>query len=80
MTYAHRNGETEAPTVPGLYWFRGTCELWTGIINLQMALHTIGREGRLLAWEELSQEHLPMQCFAGQWWRPIVPPWEGEAK
>ena len=75
-TYTHRNGETEAPTKPGKYWFRGIATTWTGRINLQIALDAIDEDGRLLVWEERSWEHLPVGHFAGQWWGPIAPPWE----
>lgn len=74
--YIHRNGETTPPTMPGKYWFRGVTSLWTGRINLQLALDCIERDGRILAWEERSQEHLLVVHFDGQWWGPIAPPWE----
>ena len=76
MIYTHRNGETEAPTMPGKYWFLGVCQLRTGEINLQIALDLIGSDGRMLAWEERSQDLLTMGHFTGQWWGPIVAPWE----
>lgn len=75
-TYTHRNGETTPPAEPGKYWFNGRASLWTGEIVLQQAVDAIGRDGRVLVWEERSQEHLPVAQFTGQWWGPIVPPWE----
>lgn len=76
MVYTHRNGETEAPTVPGKYWFDGSAILWTGEIKLRQALDAIGRDSRILVWEERSLEHLPVAQFSGQWFGPIVAPWE----
>ena len=75
MIYTHRNGETEVPTKPGKYWFRGEVTLWSGSINLQLALDCIEQGGRILAWEERSQEHIAVKQLAGQWWGPVVPPW-----
>ncbi len=74
--YSHRNGETEAPTLPGKYWFEGVCKLATGRINLQIILNCIGRDDRIMAWEERSAEYLHGHCFAGTWWGPILAPWE----
>lgn len=74
-TYAHRNGDTEAPTMPGKYWFSGTATLWTGRINLRTVLDCTERDGRILAWEERSQYYLLLGHFAGQWWGPVEPPW-----
>lgn len=76
VAYTHHNGETEAPTMLGKYWFLGVCQLRTGEINLQIALDLIGSDGRMLAWEERSQDLLTMGHFNGQWWGPIVTPWE----
>ncbi len=76
--YGHRNGETEAPSVEdligtGVYWFRGTVTSWdcgtydvTGLVECTLA-H---------AYNDVCGETLDKNSYTGQWWGPIVAPWE----
>jgi hypothetical protein len=87
VTYTHRNGETEPPTIEGMYWFRGKgrsefgygpttieCEgrTWVRFSELDGAIYGpfVSIEGN-----ELLQIGLEVE---GQWYGPIVPPWEDE--
>lgn len=74
MTYTHRNGETEAPTVPGKYWLKGSC-LSYAIADL---IPVIAEDDHLCAWRPYWGEGWfeRMEHFTGQWWGPIVAPWE----
>lgn len=79
-TYTHRNGETEAPTEDGFigtgrYWFKGEmtsgdCGTYqiVGIVECYLA-HVYNDE---------TGETLPKSACVGQWWGPIVPPWQSE--
>ncbi len=75
MTYTHRNGEKEAPTVMGVYWFRGqysNSEIQQNLYRLQhypetgdwVCVDTFGSEDTYHSHE-----------FNGQWWGPVASPW-----
>ena len=75
LAYAHRNGETTAPTMPGAYWFKGRCHA-RDIVDLTPVMVT--DDHKILAWlpgwdggqfEEIGY-------FAGRWWGPVIAPWE----
>lgn len=74
VVYAHRNGETEAPAVPGLYWFRGQCH-GTAIAQIIPAIKDT--TGEILIWRPFLDDgwYESKQHFDGQWWGPIAPPW-----
>ena len=80
MTYPHRNGETEAPTVPGLYWFRSSAHSWFPEQEFQRPIHVLNTSGEALAWNDGRQSYDEIDDFVGKWWGPIVAPWESEAK
>lgn len=80
MTYSHRNGETEPPTVEGWYWFQGAITYrgmqdlpWWGLVAVpsyrghvaSMRPHT---QSNILA-------HVNLDETKGRWWGPIEPPW-----
>lgn len=75
--YTHRNGETEPPTVEGKYWFRGSI----GDVDLDAGITTVAldKTGRLMAWDFHFDMQQYMTEFAGQWWGPLVAPWETAA-
>ena len=73
-SYTHRNGETEAPTIPGQYWFTGHCQGE----KIKEIIPVIAENNTFCAWRPVfgdgwfeRSEH-----FNGQWWGPIVAPWE----
>lgn len=78
MTYSHRNGETELPTVAGWFWLKG------GITDdWQEEMFVLVRKERskkvewrayTVAWEPLLLAELQ-----GQWWGPVQAPWESDA-
>lgn len=72
--YSHRNGETDAPTIPGTYWFKGTVNWW-----YRGALTTTNSDCTA-AWDDTTNHpsFLDISCHLGQWWGPIAAPWEGE--
>lgn len=81
--YAHRNGETEPPTEPGAYWFKG--DYYYGRLgddrfrrSEQLLLQVEQDENRFYFDEFASDEGRTSGHFAGQWWGPIVPPWEAK--
>lgn len=76
--YAHRNGETALPTEPGRYWFRGTCGISEEVANVIEVTITGGKNGGLMAWSPnwSGGWHEDIEEFSGQWWGPLVPPWE----
>lgn len=66
--YVHRNGETEAPVIPGGYWFKGACST-----HQYPVAHMVDLSGGLIFID--SEPHKP-SAFVGQWWGPVIPPWE----
>lgn len=71
--YSHRTGETEPPVIEGYYWLDGTLDNNTpfrGIVTVKAhdehpLLYPVGYDG----WFHPDE-------LRGQWWGPIVPPWE----
>lgn len=64
--YTHRNGETEPPTEPGNYWFKGVL----------LFLDSPGREREETTLIVNVSLDFVLDKYEGQWWGPIVPPWE----
>lgn len=66
-TYSHRNGETEAPTLMGKYWFLG----WRtnmGTSTRVMDTLDLWSDGRIYGDS--------IDAYAGQWWGPVQAPWK----
>lgn len=76
MTYTHRNGEAESPTVPGQYWFRGYRENDAKRFDEQkiVLVDKFLDEIRIDPHEYWTCQE--PKKWAGEWWGPIVPPWE----
>lgn len=74
MAFAHRNGETEAPTTPGRYWFKGAMDGWTRAVFTTV----VATDKGVMAWNDMSHvdSFTDISQFEGQWWGPVVPPWE----
>lgn len=69
QTYTHRNGETMAPAELGKYWFNG----WytnTGTSKRIMDTLDLWSDGRVYGDS--------IDTYVGQWWGPIVSPWEAQ--
>lgn len=78
MIYTHRNGETEAPTVPGRYWFRGTVD------DRRKVFLTHAKKYPSLGWmayddDERVESYIEIDRWKGEWWGPVAPPWEQSA-
>jgi len=66
--YAHRNGETDAPTADGFYWYLDNdTEYQYGVVNIV--------DGYVFGSLSKSDDGY-LELFEGQWWGPVVPPWE----
>lgn len=71
--YSHRNGETDAPTKRGYYWFSGMAgdEPYEDMITvLQWA------SGENLV--AMGADTTDLLEFKGKWFGPIVPPWDSD--
>lgn len=68
MNYTHRNGETDAPTVDGAYWFDGFRTQPSG-----NRIHVMDILKRI---DGVIERHDAPASWDGQWWGPIVAPWE----
>ena len=66
QTYSHRNGETEPPTVNGWYWYYHEDD-WYGMYHVTGDRYELGPISGVLSEE-----------FEGQWWGPVVAPWEAD--
>lgn len=79
--YSHRNGETEAPTADGAYWFRGKrFHRWNTPADSGDWHDDTGsllncRDGDV---EPYGGYWTCGRCTAtdGQWWGPVLAPWE----
>lgn len=80
MTYSHRNGESELPTIEGYYWRRNEpYSRHTPIVQVFRDLDSSrGEEARLfmLALGMVSEIELSAYGDEMQWWGPVTPPWE----
>ena len=76
QTYTHRNGETTPPTVDGYYWFVGQ------VVKPGQVRGKHHREvGKVYAFQApapflISGKRVTVKNCAGQWWGPLLPPWE----
>jgi len=72
--YTHRNGETTAPTVRGLYWFNG---IWCSVA-IPAAMVYVLDDGNAIGWylmgETLRALFGKLPEFDGRWWGPVVAP------
>lgn len=68
--YAHRNGETAPPTEPGKYWF--VCDKWRDTVDV------IPSASMLMAFDPHTNRYYDVRDsrMSGQWWGPVVAPWE----
>lgn len=75
MTYSHRNGETEPPTVEGYYWYvedddtPGKHNDSAGVAYMLHGGDCVGTFGRVRHTSQLP----------GKWWGPVIPPWQEDA-
>lgn len=76
--YAHRNGESEPPTIEGAFWFVGKLHHsdyfhdMKGLVEITD--HYLSHE-LLYGGEECCHR---MGDFEGRWYGPVMPPWETE--
>ena len=73
--YSHRNGETEPPTVDGWYWWSGTvigAYAEKGLVNITVPRN----DANIQIWPSWCDGWLGAKDMQGQWYGPIVPPWE----
>lgn len=71
--YSHRNGETQLPTIQGWYWFKGIAmgERYEGSVIVGEAI-----AGNLCVEGSGESSFGDIREWGhGQWWGPIVPPW-----
>jgi len=75
--YSHRNGETETPTPPGLYWFQGARTHGRNHAEARRVrfagMVTVDEDGAINPNEYLTSRVL---AWDGQWWGPVQVPWE----
>jgi len=73
--YLHRNGETEPPTVDGWYWWSGTvigAYAEKGLVNITVPRN----DANIQIWPSWCDGWLGAKDMQGQWYGPIVAPWE----
>ena len=75
--YKHRDGETESPTEPGEYWFRGEFgnKHTEGRVLVQLRYSVNGVTEYRVS-EHSLHYGIEMYKCNGQWWGPILPPWD----
>lgn len=73
VTYTHRNGDIEPPTIEGLYWFDGTAE---SDEKIKRPIQVLTASGETLAWNDAVLSFREIEEFTGLWWGPVMPPWE----
>lgn len=71
--YNHRNGETDAPTESGWYWFSGEHD---GVIHAGL-IHVVSGIKHPEAWPTWNDGWSYLSEYQGQWWGPLTPPWRG---
>jgi hypothetical protein len=71
MTYGHRNGETEPPTIAGYYGFmrKGLRHGWI-VTVVQYDKH-----GEMRSYSGTLHDEEYRELEPGQWWGPIEGPW-----
>lgn len=77
----HRNGETQLPTVPGAYWFRGRrFHNWSDAQSGEWftdggSLLSVDSGGNIVPY---GSYWTCGNCVSaeGQWWGPVMAPWE----
>lgn len=72
VAYSHRNGETEAPTVPGKYWFDGIRTHKAGVVSVADIVN-VDEDGEIDATAYWTS---PVLAWDGKWWGPILAPRE----
>lgn len=72
--YSHRNGESVPPTIEGLYWFKGTINRYGDPQDIADLKTVEFRNGTGIIVNEEGDDFLFEA--QGQWYGPIVPPWE----
>lgn len=78
MTYSHRNGETELPTEEGRFWLKGNVvvrQIVDEHIQYASLVSIYKRSGWRVILEDYGSRTNLKKCD-GQWWGPIVPPWD----
>jgi hypothetical protein len=85
--YEHRNGETEKPTIEGLYFVKHIDGWYMPSSSVMyVEKEEVGFEGRegyktfLIVYRCGSDNHVTLDELDNrlQWWGPVVPPWEAE--
>jgi len=85
QNYTHRNGETDDPTEPGFYWFKGIKRVFdddgfatneteetNGVIEIEI------RQEVLMLFNTVNTRNAFGFHIAGQWWGPLTPPWDAK--
>lgn len=70
--YSHRNGEREAPTIDGYYWFDGEIPELNSLHPSQRRIIAEVLHGAFLSDYQMPDVN---EC-KGRWWGPVVPPWD----
>jgi len=71
---SHRNGERELPVEDGRYWFDGKEDdkPYRGMVHAKAQWEEMDYwSDTMLGWNRISSS-----TYEGQWFGPIVPPWE----
>lgn len=82
MSYSHRNGETDVPTVRGWYWVwvSAPYPVWPGVLMrfVEDYVEDDVPLQRADAWRVDSICHQDLASLGDslQWWGPVTPPWE----
>lgn len=84
MTYLHRNGETEPPTVEGWYWVQTNApySVWQGVLMRYVSLYDdiLDKPVTHIAYriDSIGAETLEAIGHSLRWWGPVIPPWDDE--
>lgn len=77
MSYSHRNGETEPPTMAGMFGFRHSAGKRGWIVDV---VERHGKFERVMDYmDDDDDSTLSIEDFDGQWWGPITGPWDETA-